>query len=541
MSGAAKVTARPDSGTPEKFRVWGELCESLATRFADKTAFINVDGKALSFAGFDLRVNRINNALAAQGLRKGDRVAILAKNCTEYAEVYGLAKTGLIVVPLNWRLTPPELLALLHHSAPAAIVVDQQHLPVIAALREQLPSVSVFIALGTAQSGSAALSGWQDYEQLLTAASDARPGIMLAADDVACLMYTSGTTGAPKGVAITQRGILGNVHVSADLVLHLQPEDRTLAAMPMFHAGGMWYHLHPSYAAGCTSVLMAGFDAAQVLRNLALHRITNVHLVPTMINALLADPAIGQVDLQHLRLIFYAASAIPLELLKRALDTFQGCDFIQSYGSTEAGMITDLSASDHVRASSGERQDLLSSCGRPAPGNAIRVAADDGRALAVGEIGEILIRGQSMMSHYWNNPDATEKAFLSGWFCSGDLGYQDQDGYLYLVDRKNDMIVTGGENVYPSEVEAVLRADPEVAMAAVFGVADPVWVERVVASIVLKPGSRRSAAEILAHARQHLAAYKCPKEIHFQQQLPLNAVGKVSKKDLKQAFSNQNQ
>ena len=512
-------------------RVWGDLCDRLADKFGDKTAFVNIDGAELSFAGFRTRVNQLNNAMAARDVRKGDRVAILAKNCTEYVETYGLAKSGVIVVPLNWRLTAAELLSLLRHCDPKMIIADAQHMPMIEALRAELGPVGL-IGIG------AAGAGWLSYEDLIAQASSDQSvtAAELTPDDIVCVMYTSGTTGAPKGVTITHRGVLGNARVSAEQVLHLTPDDRTLAAMPLFHVGGMWYHLHPSYAAGCTSVLMAGFDAAAVLDRLDCQAITNVHLVPTMISALLTDPHIGSTDLSKLRLIFYAASSIPLELLKRAIGTFKGCAFIQSYGSTEAGMITDLSAADHVKAIEGGRHDLLASCGRPVAGNAIWIANDDGDSLPAGQIGEILIKGSSMMSHYWKDQAATRDATTDGWFRSGDLGYRDDDGYLYLVDRKNDMIVTGGENVYPNEVEQILCQDPAIELAAVFGVPDPVWVERVVAAVVLKSGAEASAETIIARTRQHLAAYKCPKEIVLRTALPMNAAGKILKKDLKREF-----
>jgi len=515
-------------------KLWGDLCDDLADRFGDKTAFVNTDGVELSFAGFRNRVNKLNNALAAKGLHKGDRVAILSKNCTEYLETYGLAKSGYIVVPLNWRLTAEELLRLLEHCKPRVIIADVQDVATIESIRSRLSDVDLLISIGGAQ------DNWIGYEDLISNVSDEQPRTEEPLDpgDVVCLMYTSGTTGMPKGVAMNHRGVLGNARVSAGHILHLTPEDRTLAAMPLFHAGGMWYHLHPSYSAGCTSVIMAGFDAPKVLDNISKHAITNVHLVPTMIGALLAAPGIGSAKLETLRLIFYAASSIPLELLKRALATFAGCDFVQSYGSTEAGMITDLTASDHLRAIGGGLERLLSSCGRPVGGSEIRIADDDGVTLPVREIGEILIRGKNMMSHYWKNEEATQKAVVDGWFHSGDLGCQDDEGYIYLVDRKNDMIVTGGENVYPSEVEEVLCSDPVVAMASVFGIPDPVWVERVVAAVVLKRGAQTSEQEIIARARQHLAAYKCPKEIFLHEKLPMNAVGKISKKDLKLAFIN---
>ncbi|MDO9599027.1 MAG: AMP-binding protein [Azoarcus sp.] len=515
--------------------LWGDLCDRLADAFGDKTAFVNVDGAALSFDGYRQRVNRLNNALAARGVKKGDRVAILARNCTEYAETYGLAKSGYIVVPLNWRLTRDELGRLLEHCAPAVVIADAHHVAAIDGLRPNLGSTHSFVAIGITA------AGWLDYEALLASAIAAvpQPDAVLVPSDVICLMYTSGTTGQPKGVALTHRGILANARTSAQSILHLTPQDRTLAAMPMFHAGGMWYHFHGSYAAGCTTVIMSGFDAPRVLETLAREAITNVHLVPTMISALLADPSIDKVDLGALRLIFYAASSIPLDLLKRALAQFEGCDFIQSYGSTEAGMITDLSAADHLRAIREGKEQLLLSCGRPAPGNTVRIVDDNGGARPACEIGEVEIFSPGRMARYWNDDAATRAALVDSWFRSGDLGYQDEEGYLYLVDRKNDMIVTGGENVYPSEVEAVIAADPAVAMVSVFGVPDPVWVERVVAAVVLRPGVQATPEQIIARGRTQLAAYKCPKQVVVYQELPMNAAGKILKKELKLAFGKQ--
>jgi acyl-CoA synthetase (AMP-forming)/AMP-acid ligase II len=510
--------------------LWRDLCDHQAERFGDKTAFVNVDGSELSFAAFRTRVYRLNNAVARMGLRKGDRVAILAKNRTEYVEVYGLASSGIITVPLNWRLTAAELLPLLEHSAPALIVADEQHAALIDTLLPGLRQAPLLLRFGAAN------GGWQAYEEVVAAAPDTcpAPDAPLTPDDTICLMYTSGTTGAPKGVALSHRGILGNARLSSQQVLGLTPQDRTLAAMPFFHAGGMWYHLHPSYAAGCTSVILPGFDAERVLATLERAAITNVHLVPTMIGALLAHPAIGATDLGRLRLIFYAASSIPLELLKRALAAFAGCALVQSYGSTEAGMVTVLTSADHARALAGAER-LLASCGRAIPGNRIRVVDHCGAEVVPGAVGEIVVRGASMMSHYWNNQAATAAGLHDGWFQSGDLGYCDDEGYVYLVDRKNDMIVTGGENVYPSEVEAVLNADPDIEAAAVFGLPDPVWVERVVAAVVPRAGAVVTGEQIIARVRERLAAYKCPKQVFLRAQLPLNAVGKISKKDLRLA------
>ena len=282
---------------------------------------------------------------------------------------------------------------------------------------------------------------------------------------------------------------------------------------------------------------MSGFDPGLVLKNMETYSITNVHLVPTMIGTLLENPEISTKDLSKLRLIFYAASSIPVELLKRALATFKDCNFVQSYGSTEAGMLTNLSPDDHIRAIENKEEYLLSSCGRAAGENKLRIVDDSGASLPVRSVGEIEINGPSMMSRYWNNPEATSKVMHGGWLKSGDLGYLDANGYLYLVDRKNDMIVTGGENVYPSEVEEVLYSDPAIYQASVFGIPDPLWVEKVVAVVVLKDGCETTPEAIIQRAKQHLAGYKCPKEVFIKDQLPMNAVGKILKKDLKQSYS----
>lgn len=516
-----------------EIRLWGDLCRRQTQRHGDKVAFINTDGQKTTFAGFESRINRINNSLAGCGLVKGDRVAILAKNRTEYVETYGLAKTGLVVVPLNWRLTGAEILALLLHCQPAVVIADDQHVPVIDALREQLNSVRLYVRIGETQ------PNWINYETLVNGGSESEPAptCPLDPEDVVCLMYTSGTTGLPKGVGLSHRGILGNARASGN-ALKLSPQDRTLAAMPLFHVGGMWYHLHASYAAGCTSSLLAGFDVKEVIQQLQTQAITNIHLVPTMIGALLADPGIATADLQHLRIIFYAASSIPAELLKQAITTFSKCEFIQAYGSTEAGIVTALFPEDHIQAISKENECLLTSCGRALEGVEIRVVDDNMNTLPPGEVGEIAIHGDCMMAGYWKNPEATAHAFCNGWFRSGDMGHMDDDSYIFLKDRKNDMIVTGGENVYPSEVENVLYRHPAVLQAAVFGIPDPLWVEKVVAAVVIRPGMAVNAKEIISGLRKQLATYKCPKEVFLCDQLPMNAAGKILRRNLKKQFAN---
>jgi acyl-CoA synthetase (AMP-forming)/AMP-acid ligase II len=274
-----------------------------------------------------------------------------------------------------------------------------------------------------------------------------------------------------------------------------------------------------------------------VLRALEIHRITNVHLVPTMISALLALPEVQAADLSALRLLFYAASSMPAELLRRAMQSLPGCAFVQSYGSTEGGMVSVLDPQAHRQAREPAGEHLLLSCGKPCAQREVRIVGAAGAVLSSREIGEFEVRSPDMMLGYWNNADATAGVLQSGWLKTGDLGYADEEGYLYIVDRKNDMIITGGENVYPTEVEGVLYRDPAVQDAAVFGIPDPVWVEKVVAAVVLKPGASATEQEIIDRTRSRLAGYKCPKAVCFVSSLPKNGAGKVLRAELRRQFA----
>jgi len=511
----------------------GDVLRDQAAARPGKTAFETLDGRRVDFAGFNRRVNRLCHALAACGVAPGARVALLSRNCIEYVEVYGAAKAGLVVVPLNWRLPAAELVPLLAHSAPKVLVVDEAHVALVDGLRAQLPTVRHWVVLGPAR------AGWLAYEDLLATASDTEPVCAVQPGDVLCIIYTSGTTGAPKGVALTHAGALGNVRTAATEMLGLGEADHTMAVMPLFHVGGFWYHLFPSFASGCTTLILADFDPATVLRELQARRISNVHLVPTMIAALLAHPDAAQADLRCLRLVFYAASSMPAELLRRAMQTFSQCGFAQAYGSTEAGVVSVLDPAAHQRARQPQGEHLLQSCGRAFSRHALRVVGANGQTLASGDIGEIEVRSADLMQGYWHNPAATQAVLHDGWLKTGDLGRIDDEGYLYIVDRKNVMVVTGGENVYPTEVEAQLYRDSAVLEAAVFGVPDPVWVERVVAAVVLRPGvpgTPETADEIQQRLRTRLAAYKCPKALYFVNTLPKSAVGKVLRKHLRQQY-----
>lgn len=510
-------------------RTLGDVFRGHAAERPRQVALRTPHGAAVTFAELNERANRLAHAAQALGLSKGSRVAILSRNRPEYVELYGLSKAGVIVVPLNWRLAESELLRILSHCEAEVLFADAAHQVAAEGLRMRLPLVRHFVSLDGAR------DGWLSCEALLSSADSTEPPPAVEPHDIVCLMYTSGTTGAPKGVAITHAGALGNARTAIDEMLELTERDRTLAVMPLFHVGGMWYHLFPSVAAGCTTTLLAEFDPAIVLAELEASRITNVHLVPTMIGALLAHPASASADLSHLRLLFYAASSIPADLLRRAMDAFPSSGFAQAYGSTEGGIVSVLDPAAHRRAREGNEH-LLLSCGRACSGRDVRIVDGEGRVVVEGVVGEIEVRSADLMRGYWNDDAATRKVLRDGWLATGDLGYLDGEGFLYLVDRKNDMVVTGGENVFPTEVERMLYRDPDVLEAAVFGIPDPVWVEKVVAAVVLKPGACVTGPQLIQRLRSGLTAYKCPKEIHITDSLPKSAVGKVLRKELRKQY-----
>ena len=504
------------------FKVIGDVYRLNAARYGDKPAFIMPDGHSRAFGDLYARVKRLGNALLARGLEPGDRVGILSRNRIEYIEAYGVSAAGLIALPLNWRLSPRELQTVLTNAEPAALIVDPSFVPAIEQLRGALPFVRVYIALDDAA------AGFERYENILSEGAAEAPPTVGTPEATACLLYTSGTTGIPKGAELTHRGLLLNCAAAISQMFVFTDADVTLAPMPFFHVGGMWYHLFPSFAAGCTTVIMPQFDPQGVLALMARHRVTNTHLVPTMIHALLEQPNIGSFDLSALRMMFYAASSMPTETLKRATATF-ACEFAQGYGSTEAGMVTCLSPADHRRARAG-REDLLLACGRPLPDILVKLASTDDTG-----IGEILVKSPMTMARYWRNLEASAAATQDGWLHTGDIGSIDGEGYLYILDRKSDMIVTGGENVYPREVEDILLQDAEVAEVAVFDLPDDRWVQKVVAAVVPR-GNAVDTQALLARVKHKLAGYKCPKEIFVTDSLPKNAAGKVLRKVLRECY-----
>lgn len=518
---------------PDGLATVGDVFRHWAKEQPNKLALHNLHGAKLTFSQLNDNINRLTNRLIELGVKQGDRVAILSRNSLEYIETFGLSKAGIVVVPLNWRLQPEELLRLISHSEAVAVLVDDFFSSTGDTLKLKATAVMHWISIGEKK------TDWQNYAQLISTGSAREIDYTITSKDPLCIIYTSGTTGLPKGVSMSHGGALCNCRVAVDEMLQMVHDDLTMVVMPLFHVGGMWYHCFPSIASGCTTLVLNEFNPATVLTALVDFKISNVHLVPTMIGALIKQPHVREIDLSHVRLLFYAASSMPAALLKQAMEIFPACGFAQAYGSTEGGVITVLDPESHLRAKTLMGEHLLASCGRPMREREVRIVDDDERAVPFGSIGEIEVRSPGLMSAYWKDDAKTRSAVHGGWLKTGDMGYFDGEGFLYIVDRRNDMIVTGGENVFPTEVESVLFENPDILEAAVFGIPDPQWVETVVAAVVLKSGKTVDSASIQHHMRQTLATYKCPTKIYFVEQLPKSAVGKVLRKDLKIKYSNQ--
>ncbi len=499
---------------------------------AEEVAFVTPQ-REWTFGTIEELSNRIAQGFAALGIGKGDRVACLTKQTAQCVAVTLAAqKVGAVCMPVNWRLAPPEVKFIVDNGEAKLLVVDAEFLPVVGSV----PLETVTTTLVTA--GGA--DGLPSLEQWASRYSAEDPGYRADPDDTSLQLYSSGTTGLPKGVELTHRSLgaafLGPV---PEAIGYQGDGSVMLNALPTFHIAGIGIGLM-TYALGGKSVLFPDFDPPRVVDAIPQHRITHSFLVPAMIQFMLQVPDADKRDYSTLRYISYGASPITERVLVDALRTFR-CGFVQVYGLTEtSGAITALPAEDHV--TEGPRAVLLRSAGKPISGVEMRsVDTVTGKDMPEGEVGEIWIRSHQNMKGYWRNPRATADAFVDrqgdglGWFRSGDAGYM-RDGYLFLHDRIKDMIVSGGENIYPAEVENVLMKHPAVADGAVFGVPDDTWGEAVKACVVLKPGAQESAESIIAYMRERLAHYKCPRSIDFVDAIPRNPSGKILKRLLREPY-----
>jgi long-chain acyl-CoA synthetase len=485
-------------------------------------------GATWTYGQLDHRSSQVANALARSGVVAQDRVAFLGKNVPEFFEVlFGAAKLNAVTVAVNWRLAPAEIAFIVNDARARLLVVTDEYASLVESLAGELAAVGDVIVVGTHPAGV-------PYEQWMSAAPAADPSAVTAADDVALQLYTSGTTGLPKGAMLTNRNFAAMLPgTSAEW--GFDANSVNLVAMPLFHVGGVGWALVGMYV-GAQSVLLREVDVAAILEALPRHAITHALFVPAVLQMLLSAPGIDEADFSSLRAIVYGASPISVELLTRCLERF-GCDFYQGYGLTETtGAVVQLLPGDHDPG--GPSVHRLRSAGTPMPGVELRVVdPESGASLPTGAIGEVLIRSPQVMLGYWNRPDDTAAAIdPDGWFHTGDTGFIDEDGYLVINDRVKDMIISGGENIYPTEVEHALLTHPAVADAAVIGVPSDRWGETPIAVIVPAPGTDPSPQELIAHCRERLATYKAPTAVTFVDELPRNPSGKVLKRELRAPY-----
>lgn len=506
----------------------GDIPRRNSRRFPNKTGLVFGDLR-LTWREVNDRVNRLVHALGARGVGPGDRVAILAHNDHRYLEIYwALAKAGVIAVPLNYRLVERELVHLLEHAGARALIAGPDYAESSRVLVDKVPNLEWLIAFG---------GEWpfaDDYERLLDEHSAAEPDVDVDEHDPFAILYTSGTTGLPKGAVVSHRNLESN-SLNQMVADRSVPDDVNLTATPLYHMGGLFMATTYTYL-GCTNVILPTFDAGEVQQAIAREKATVCLLIPTMLNMVLHHEEFGRYDLGSLRLIFYGGSVMPLPVLRRAIETI-GCSFTQGYGLTETIEATFLLAKDHVLDDDPIHERRLASAGREAVNAEVRVVDDEGHDLEPGERGEVLVRSHSVIREYWRAPEETRRAIRDGWFYTGDIGYRDEDGYLFIVDRKKDVIISGGTNIYPKEIEDVLYQHPAVLEAAVIGVPDPMWGESVKAVIALKPGHQAIPGledELIELCRENLASYKKPKSVEFVSSLPRNPSGKILKRELRE-------
>ncbi|MEJ2733605.1 MAG: long-chain-fatty-acid--CoA ligase [Anaerolineae bacterium] len=485
-----------------------------------------------TFWAFNQRVNRLIHGLQALGIQKGEVIGILSWNQLEYPEVFGAAmKGGFVLAHLNPRLQAQELNHVLNDAGPKVLFVGSDFVATIERVAAHIPKTESFVTFGDAQGRMAA------YGELLEGQSEEEPARDIEEDDPLTIFYTSGTTGIPRGALYTHRQKMENTSMKA-LDIGVACGDRHLVVLPMFHIGGD-SHIWPFFLMGGCNVLtpQRAFDLAGTLQLLVEEQITDIHIVPTQLIALLTLPDLDQYEFPCLKRIWYAASPMPVEVLKQGLAAF-GPIFLQGYGQTESGPdVAVLSRANHCDSeASAEAQRVLASCGQPCIGVHVRIVNEAGRDVEAGEIGEIIVKSRRTMVGYWHKPEETREAIRDGWLHTGDLGSYDERGFIYIADRKTDMIITGGENVYPKEVENVLYRHPAVQEVAVIGIPDPYWVESVHALVVLKEKAQAREEDIIGFCREQIAHYKAPQSVEFVGSLPKNPQGKILKREVRKWY-----
>jgi acyl-CoA synthetase (AMP-forming)/AMP-acid ligase II len=484
----------------------------------------------VSFQEYNARVNGLVHALHGLGIRKGDVIGVLSWNCMGYMEIFGAAaKGGFIISPFNVRLSAGEVEYLVNNSEAVALFVGSGMGELLKGIAGKIPRVRHFISL------EEPIPGMDAEEELVCRFPRTEPSVEIQETDPLFICYTSGTTGLPRGALYT------HARVREDILCHsvevpIGPQDRGISLMPLFHIGGIEVNHYLLYN-GATNIIMKTFDPPAFLKVIERERITNIVLVPTHLAVLLDLPGIHKTDVRSVKRIYYAGSPMPTEILKKGMSVF-GPVFFQGYGQTESGpVVAFLKESDHlVLDKPPDQQRVLLSIGHAATGVHVRIVDEEGVDLPPGEVGEIIAKSRHVMEGYWRKPEETAQVLKDGWLHTRDMGTYDEQGYIYIVDRKQDMIISGGENIYPREVEEVLYRHPAVSECSVIGVPDPKWVEAVHAVVCLKRGSSAKPDELIEFCKRHLAKYKAPKSVDIVRELPKNAAGKILKREIRKGY-----
>lgn len=504
-----------------------DLVRRNAKNYRDKRAVVFED-RAITFGELNSRCNRLANSLAAMGVKKGDRVAVLAFNCLEYIEIYfGITKLGAIASLLNFLLRPGELEYVINYSGAKVLILQPPFLEAIQSIKGNL-CVKKYIVLG----GRA--EGMENYDDVVSRAKADEPGVPLTPGDDAFIFYTGGTTGKPKGVITTHWNHISN-SVNCALEAGLKNYYSYLITTPIFHlAAGA--NIFFAMFMGSKMVITRSFDPEQALHLTEKEKVSNVLLVPTMVNAMLQVPDIGKYDLSSMKFITYGAAPMPIEVLRQGMEMFP-CSFLQYFGQTESGpCLTVLPPEDHHLEGEERWVKKLGSAGRPIINCEVRVVDDEGKDVEMGLVGEVIGRSEAVARGYWEMPKETAETFRDGWVYTGDMGTVDEDGYIYVVDRKKDMIISGGENIYPREIEELLYQHPAILECTVVGVPDDYWGEAVKACVVLKPGQKATEDELIQFCKDNLASYKKPKTVDFMDALPKSPQGKILKRELRDKY-----
>jgi len=486
-------------------------------------------GRRQTYRQLGERVARLAGALQALGMQRGDRVGMLALNSDRYLE-YMLATWwgGGVLNPVNIRWSVAEIVFSLDDCDTGILIVDDHFLPLVEAICATARKAPVIIHAGD----GAAPQGAYGFEQLI---ADSAPvaDAMRGGNDLASIMYTGGTTGLPKGVMQSHLNLWSSA-VTRAAQYPAQTDSRALHAAPLFHTAAMARAV-AQFIAGGTHVLIPAFEPLELMQTVAREQVNEMLLVPTMLQAIVMHPAFAEHDLGSLKRLAYGASPISPTLLEKAMAAFPGIEFMHAYGLTEAAPVVSINpAASH--GPEGIASGRVRSIGRGGYGGLVKVVDEAGNEVPRGTVGEIVVCGPNIMQGYWNRPEETARALRDGWLHTGDGAYMDADGYLFIVDRLKDMIVTGGENVFSAEVENVIARHPDVAMCAVIGIPHERWGEAVHAVVVKAPGSELDEAALRAHCAAHIAGFKCPKSVSFVAALPLSAAGKILKRDLREPY-----